>query len=190
MPDVVEVATDVAGRLEALAIPYLISGSLASSVHGEPRATMDVDLVADLRPEQVEHLAAALRPEYYVDEDVMREATRTGGSFNAVHTRAGVKVDVFVAGEDPFEQARLRSRIAVAVTRAPSPPLWFDTAEHTLLRKLEWYRRGGEVSERQWRDVQAIIALQGASLDHAVLTHWAAALGVEDLLRRAWGTAR
>jgi hypothetical protein len=59
-----------------------------------------------------------------------------------------------------------------------------DTAEHTLLRKLEWYRRGGEISERQWRDVQAIARIQGDRLDLEHLRFWAARLGVMDLLER------
>lgn len=187
LPDVLAIAVDVANRLEAVSVPYVIGGSLASSVHGEPRATMDVDVVADLRPEAIARLIAALRPDYYVDEEATRDAVRTSGSFNAVHIRAGVKVDFFVAGADPFELERLRTRIAVSVSAVPVRTLWMDTAEHTLLRKLEWYRRGGEVSDRQWRDVLAIIALQGGALDRGELARWASVLGVADLLARSLG---
>ena len=66
----------------------------------------------------------------------------------------------------------------------PDGVLYVDTAEHTLLRKLEWYRRGGESSERQWRDVQAIARIQGDRLDHSQLRLWAPRLGVDDLLQR------
>jgi len=184
LPDVLAVAADVAHRLEVASIPYVIGGSLASSVHGEPRATMDVDVVTDVPLASIARLVAALRPDYYVDEGAARDAIRSGGSFNAVHMRAGVKVDFFVAGSDPFELERLRTRIAVLVREDPPVSLWFDTAEHTLLRKLEWYRRGGEVSDRQWRDVLAIVALQGEHLDRAELARWASTLGVADLLNR------
>lgn len=188
LPDVLAIAIDVANRLEEARVPYVIGGSLASSVHGEPRATMDVDVVADLPLEAITRLVGSLRPDYYVDEEAVRDAVLSHGSFNAVHMRSGVKVDFFAAGSDPFELERLRTRIAVQVTADPSRNLWFDTAEHTLLRKLEWYRRGGEVSDRQWRDVLAIVALQGESLDRAELARWAKTLGVADLLERSMGS--
>ncbi len=171
-------------RLESAAIPYVIGGSLASSIHGEPRATMDVDVVADIPLEEVRRVCAALRPDYYVDEEAARDAVRAHGSFNAVHMLAGVKVDFFVAGSDAFERERLRTRIAVPVRQDPPLSLWFDTPEHTILRKLEWFRRGGEASDRQWRDILAIIALQGEKLDRVELRRWAATLGVADLLQR------
>ncbi len=182
--DVLAVALDVAQQLEAAAVPYVIGGSLASSVHGEPRATLDVDLVADLRVSTVSRVVAALARDYYVDADAARDAVRLGTTFNLVHLQAGVKVDVFVAGDDAFDHERLRTRVAVPVPPPATGSLWLDTAEHTLLRKLEWYRRGGEVSERQWRDVAAIVALQEDALDRTVLNRWAPVLGVSDLLAR------
>jgi len=183
-PDVLAVALDVAYQLEAVGVRYVIGGSLASSVHGEPRATLDVDLVADLRASTVGRVVAALERDYYVDGHAAHEAVRLGTTFNLVHLHAGVKVDVFVAGDDDFDHERLRTRVAVPVPPPATGSLWFDTAEHTLLRKLEWYRRGGEVSERQWRDVAAIVALQEDALDRTVLDRWAPVLGVSDLLAR------
>ncbi len=184
LPNVLAIAADAAARLESTAIRYVIGGSLASSLHGEPRATMDVDMVTDLSIDSIVGLCAALRPDYYVDDEAAREAVRARGSFNAVHMQSGVKVDFFVAGTDPFEVERLRTRIAVSLGDDSMSSLWFDTAEHTVLRKLEWYRRGGEVSDRQWRDVKAIVALQGDRLDRAELARWADVLGVNDLLAR------
>ncbi|MBK8058880.1 MAG: hypothetical protein IPK33_13865 [Gemmatimonadetes bacterium] len=113
-----------------------------------------------------------------------RGAVQSRGAFNAVHMHSGVKVDFFIAGSDPFERERLRTRIAVLVTVDPPRSLWFDTAEHTLLRKLEWYRRGGEVSERQWRDVLAIVAPRRDARSPG-LDRWATTLGVSDLLKRS-----
>ena len=184
LPNVLAIAADAAARLESTAIRYVIGGSLASSLHGEPRATMDVDMVTDLSIDSIVGLCAALRPDYYVDDEAAREAVRARGSFNAVHMQSGVKVDFFVAGTDPFEVERLRTRIAVSLGDDSMSSLWFDTAEHTVLRKLEGYRRGGEVSDRQWRDVKAIVALQGDRLDRAELARWADVLGVNDLLAR------
>ncbi len=186
--DPIAVAVDFAGRLERLGIRYVIGGSLAASVHGEPRTTMDVDLVADLRTGQVEAFGKGLDGAYYVDLDVARDATTRGGSFNAIHLTSAVKVDIFVAGSDLFEAERLARRMAVRVS--PDEELWMDTPEHTILRKLEWYRRGDQQSDRQWRDVQAIVAVQGAGLDRDVLDRWAARLGVRDLVDRLLQNAR
>lgn len=108
-------------------------------------------------------------------------------SFNAVHIASTIKVDFFVAGDDPFEAERLAKRQPV---ETPGGVLYVDTAEHTLLRKLEWYRRGGEISDRQWRDVQAIARIQGDRLDRERLRHWAGLLGVTDLLERVMTEVR
>jgi hypothetical protein len=180
----VSVALDVAARLDALGVVYVIGGSLASSVHGEPRSTLDVDVVAALNQRMAKRFAKALKPSYYVDEDAASDAVSLAQSFNAVHLATAIKVDVFVAGDDEFEAERLRCRLRVRLGRGRGTELWVDTAEHTILRKLEWFRRGGEVSERQWRDVQAIIRIQGSRLDLKRLGHWAAHLGVTDLLDR------
>jgi hypothetical protein len=185
LPDPIEIAVEFAELLERLGIRYLVGGSLASSVHGEPRSTNDVDVVADFSQADVAPFLKALGPGYYVDETAVRGAMRSGGSFNVIHMDTAVKVDVFVAGADPFNQERLRLAERVEVWREPAASMFIDTAEHSVLRKLEWYRRAGEVSERQWRDVVAILRVQGATLDDARLDEWAARLQVTDLLKRA-----
>ena len=182
--DPVGVALEIARELEAIAVPYVIGGSLASSRHGEPRATLDVDLVAALTRRTALRFARAISGSYYIDEDAVTEAVRFAGSFNAVHLATAIKVDVFVAGNDPFEAERLRLRERVQLDTTPDAAVWMDTAEHTILRKLEWYRRGGEVSDRQLRDVQAIVRIQRDMLDHSRLTTWAERLGVADLVAR------
>ena len=111
----------------------------------------------------------------------MRGTVAAGESFNAVHFASAIKVDFFVAGDDPFEAERLQRRERIEM---PNGAVYVDTAEHTMLRKLEWYRRGGEVSERQWRDVQAIARVQGDRLDREHLRLWATRLDVLDLLER------
>ena len=181
LDDPVAIALDIGVRLDQLPVEWVIGGSLASSVHGEPRATQDVDMVVALRPRHVKPLWGALRREYYVDVDEMRTAVRAPASFNAIHFASAIKVDFFVAGDDPFEGERLANRQRI---ETPGGVIYVDTAEHTLLRKLEWYRRGGETSERQWRDVQAIARIQGARLDRDRLAFWADRLGVTGLLQR------
>jgi hypothetical protein len=180
--DPVGIATDTGARLDALGVPWVIGGSIASSVHGEPRSTQDVDMVVALRAGDVTPFAKAMSRDYYVDAGAMRLAVTAGESFNAVHFTSAIKVGFFVAGDDPFEAERLRRRQRIEMPNGAV--LYVDTAEHTVLRKLEWYRRGGEVSERQWRDVQAIARIQGDRLDLEYLRLWASRLGVTDLLER------
>lgn len=182
--DPIAIALDVARQLDELRVPYVVGGSLASSVHGEPRSTLDVDMVVDLRQAHVAGLSASMRREYYFDAEVAAEAVRLSSSFNAVHLASAIKVDFFVAGTDAFEAERLRHRLGIRIPDTADTVLWVDTAEHSLLRKLEWFRRGHEVSDRQWRDAASIVAVQGDRLDRARLDHWAGKLGVRDLLRR------
>lgn len=182
--DPLAVAIEFARVLERLGVRYLVGGSLASSVHGEPRSTLDVDMVVDLKTAQVGPLVHALGPTYYVDADVALEATAAGASFNAIHVASSVRVDLYVAGRDAFEMDRLANAVELSLGQDPDGRLWIDAPTHLVLRKLEWYRRGGEVSERQWRDVQAVVAAQGERIDWAVLARWAPALGVQDLVDR------
>jgi hypothetical protein len=117
LPDPVRVALAVAHIFERLGVPYVTVGALASSLHGEPRSTDDIDFVADLRPANIPGLAAALRGEWYVSEEAVRAAIARGESFNVVHLATAVKVDVFVVGADPFDRMELSTwaeRLGVA----------------------------------------------------------------------------
>jgi hypothetical protein len=170
-------------------VAYLIGGSFASSLHGEPRSTNDVDVVADLDQTSARLFVESLGDAFYADTSTATEALRAGGSFNVIHIESAVKVDIFVAGPDAFDQERLRRRQRIAVNALGKPAtLYVDTAEDVILRKLEWYRRGGETSERQWRDVLAVLRVQ-QHLDDAYLRTWAERLAVADLLARALADA-
>jgi len=185
LPEPLRIALEFTGMLEQLGVPYVVAGSLASSVHGEPRSTNDVDIVADLLPRHVAPLLAALGTDYYASSDAVDEAVSRGTSFNAVHLGSAVKIDVFIVGSDDLDRERVTQGQAVPVGPEPSGTLRVDRAEFTLLRKLEWFRRGGEVSDRQWRDILGVLRIQGERLDRALLTSWANRLGVSDLLERA-----
>lgn len=185
LPDALAVTVRVVEALGHLGIRYVIGGSLASSIRGTPRATMDVDIVAEISVEHAEGLAHTLGPDFYADTHPIRDAIRRGHSFNVLHMPTGFKVDLFPRGPRPFDRAEFERRQEAEIATDPPVRLAVKTAEDILLSKLEWYRQGREVSEQQWRDVLGIIRTQGADLDRAYLDRWAHELRVEDLLDRA-----
>lgn len=183
---------DVTLRLAAvfadLGVEYLIGGSVASSVHGVPRATNDVDVVARLAGRHVDAFVAALRSDFYVDADMIHDAIRRRGSFNVVHLATMLKVDVFVYDGSAQAESEWARKQAIEVV-AGEPALWFSSPEDIVLQKLEWYRKGNEISERQWSDVLGVIRVNGPRLDLEYLTRWAKELGLSSLLDRAMSTA-
>lgn len=170
-----------------MSIPYVIGGSVASAVHGLVRTTMDVDIIADLEGENAGRFIAELElsGQFYLDATTMRNAVAQRTSFNLIHLETMVKVDIFLPGDRPFDRRQLERRVAEQVLPDSDDTLWVLTAEDVILAKLDWYRQGGGVSERQWRDVLGVIKTQGSRLDRGYLTHGAAQLAVSDLLERA-----
>jgi len=185
--DPVRVAAIVAAALEQLGVPYSIGGSLASSFSGEPRSTLDVDILAALGQSHIAPLSAALEDAFYVDRAALERAVRDRSSANVIHLGTSVKVDLFVAGGSELDDELLQRRLPVALGDEPLNRLYVHTPEDILLQKLRWYRRGGETSDRQWRDVLGIVRVQGGRLDRQYLETGAARLGVSDLLLRVLG---
>jgi hypothetical protein len=171
--------------LNQLNVPYVIGGSLASAVHGVMRATMDTDIVADLHLEQAQPLANALSGTFYADVEMMRDAIEHHSSFNLIHLETMFKVDVFIPKEREFDRLQIRRGTSQIIATDPEEEALVATAEDTILAKLEWYRMGGEVSERQWRDILGILKIQAETLDLSYLRKWANNLGVADLLEKA-----
>ena len=170
--------------LEELSVPYHIGGSVASSIYGILRATIDADLIADLRQEHVRPLVIRLQTDYYIDEDMIRDAIRRRSSFNVIHLETMLKVDVYIPKSRSFDQEELR-RVQQEVLLEGTRPLNVASPEGTILNKLEWYRMGGEVSDRQWNDILGVLKVQRTHLDMAYLQRWAVNLKVADLLERA-----
>ena len=175
-----EVLAHVIRLLDEAGIPFMVAGSLASSVHGRPRTTFDADIVIDPTAEALNRLVAGLQAGgFYVDPGVAREALRARRQFNVIPPASAFKVDLIVRKDRPFSREEFRRRrpgeIGGTTVHLASP-------EDTILAKLEWAAKGG--SDRQVEDAAAIVAVQGAALDRAYIETWAEALGVLDLWRR------
>ena len=182
----IAVTLRVVAELDKLGIDYLVGGSIASSVHGRPRTTQDVDIVARLAGNHVEALVAGLQHEFYVDADMIHDAIRRRASFNVIHLETMLKVDVFVFTGDELAVEEMNRRVSVPLRDAR---VWFASAEDIVLQKLDWYRKGEGVSERQWRDLVGVLAVQGDRFDLSYTRRWAAQLGLGQLFERALAEA-
>jgi hypothetical protein len=183
--DPIDVALVVARILGELGISYAVGGAIAASVHGEPRATEDLDIIADVTPKDVDRLITRLEPDFYVPTDAVRDAVSRQTSFSVIHRPSVRKVDVFVAGTAPMNRSELCRATDVTISANPSRNLCVATAEDILLQKLLRFEKGGRVSDRQWRDILGILKVQANHLDRAYVEHWAGDLGVDVLLARA-----
>jgi hypothetical protein len=181
----IQVTLKVVSAFNRLQIPYLIGGSFASAVHGIVRATMDADLIADIKPEQVSPLVAILEGEFYTDAHMIHDAIQHYGSFNLIHLETMFKVDVFILKQRAFDINQMQRRISQTLGDAPDEVAYFSTAEDIILAKLDWFRAGGETSEQQWRDVLGVLDIQSDRLDFEYLRNWAEKMDVLDLLQRA-----
>ena len=171
--------------LDQFEIPYLVGGSLASSVYGLIRSTLDADLVADIKPDQVDEFADALKADFYADPGMMREAIRHGRSFNLIHLPSSFKVDIFPLRDDAYSRAQFARRsFRNLVALDESIECSVATAEDTILSKLRWFRLGNEVPQQQWNDLRGIMKVSGSRIDLAYLHEWAPKLKIADLLER------
>ena len=183
--ELLHVLQRVTSKLEELGIPYMVSGSAASSFHAFLRTTQDGDLVVALRSDQVEAFASAFAPEFYLDRASIRRALQMDASFNLIHLESSLKIDFFPLKKRSFSQEEFSHRQPRFLLEDSISLAYVATAEDTILAKLEWFRSGGEVSENQWRDVLGILKVQAGRLDPAYLNQWAIELHVEDLLEKA-----
>lgn len=181
--DPIAVAVRVGEILQQTGVRHTIGGSIAASFAGEPRSTIDIDFVVALRHDHVSPLVAALTPEFYVAAEALHRAIDSVGTANLIHEDSQIKVDFFIAGGTPLDDQQLTRRQRVEVR--PGQVIYIHPPEDILLQKLRWYRKGGGVSDRQWRDIIAILRAQGDRLDREYLSANAPAIDVAPLLDRA-----
>lgn len=175
----------IAAALDQAGIEYRVGGSIASSMHGVGRSTQDIDLVLDMRREDISKLIQTLGDDFYVAEDAVRFAFDHNTAFNVIYIPTAQKVDLFVRPQRAFDMWAWKRAIVDRPFEQDEQTYPIVSAEDIILSKLEWFRRGGERSERQWSDVIGVIKVQGDALDQDYLEHWSEELHVRDLLRRA-----
>jgi hypothetical protein len=171
---------------ERLGIAYFVTGSMASIVHGEPRLTLDLDVVVELRPEQVRAFCAAFpEPAFYCPVAAARDAVLRRFQFNIVHPDSGFKIDVILLGDSVFDRGRFGRRV-----RRPTGlgfDAWFASAEDVIVKKLQYFNEGG--SDKHIRDIVGILKVQGPALDRDYVAGWAARLNLtsiwEDCLKHS-----
>jgi hypothetical protein len=181
--DVVDIALKVGRALEQTGAAYFLGGSLASSVQGEPRATNDIDFVIDLPEQSVEAFAAMLGDDFDVDVESLRKAIRRRGSWNIFYLPYATKVDLFILRRGAYDEVEFTRRRRIELR--PGQSLFIKSPEDSILRKLLWFRQGGESSSTQWRDVVQILRVARSDIEGDYLDQWAAKLGTADLLTQA-----
>jgi hypothetical protein len=181
----IEVTLQVTAVFEKLGVPYLIGGSLASALYGMVRTTQDADIVAEMRKGHIRPFVSALQDRFYVDDQMIAESLRHNTSFNIIHRETFFKVDVFIPAPRPFLQSQLARAQRQTFTFEREVSAKFASPEDTILAKLEWYRLGGEQSNRQWRDILGVIKTRADALDLNYLRKWASELQIAGLLERA-----
>ncbi|MBI2921078.1 MAG: hypothetical protein HYY18_08345 [Planctomycetes bacterium] len=179
-----EVFRRVIEILESLGVRYAVGGSIASSVRGIERSTQDMDVLVELPEDTVGPLVAAFSKEFYIAEPAVRRAVAGHLAFNVVHLQQGLKADLFVAGGNPLDEAQLSHATREVIDPETGATAFVTSSEVIVLVKLDWYRRGGGVGDRQWEDVKNVLKTDpGVRLEY--LREKAGPVGLVELLGRA-----
>ena len=178
-----QITKQIADVFNDLKIHYMIGGSLASSLHGIPRATQDIDIVADIKPNKVKELVNILKKNFYIDEDMIETAVSCCTSFNIIHLKTMFKVDIFILKQDQASKEEMSRRKSYRISEKQY--LYLTSAEDIIIHKLQWYELGDRVSERQWKDVIGVLQVQDKHLNYDYLKKTANRMNVSELLTQA-----
>ena len=186
-PDLIRAILPVIKAFNKQKTPYYIGGSIASSVYGLARATLDADIIADIKSGDISFLKKSLENEYYIEESMIEDAIARSSSFNIIHLETMIKIDVFIHKDQLYQKKVFqRKRKDTLDDSIDAVEFYFATAEDIILNKLQWYEMGNEASERQWLDVLGVIKVQEQKLDREYLRKWGNSLGLLDLLNKAF----
>jgi len=189
-PDILVAVQPIVQAFENLSIDYYIGGSIASSLYGTARATMDVDMVAELETGQISPLKQMLQKNYYIDEQMIADAVRHKSSFNLIHLETMIKIDIFIPKDNQYQQNTIKRRIKDTLEEGGrAVEFYFSSPEDVIINKLQWYEMGQRVSERQWLDVVGVIKVQGDLLDKKYLLNWSRRLNLIELVEKAFSEA-
>ena len=189
-PDILQAIQPVILAFGKLSIPYYIGGSIASSIYGIARSTMDVDIVADIKIKNVSSLKKILEKEYYIDENMIKDAIHNFSSFNLIHLDTMIKIDVFIYKHQSYQEEAFRRRQKDTLEDSEyAAEFYFSSPEDIILNKLQWYEMDNRVSDSQWLDVIGVIKVQHNNLDDDYLRKWGKDLGLLKLLTTAFQEA-
>ena len=181
-----QIAKTITEVFDRLGIAYFIGGSFASTIHGLPRATRDVDFIADIKAKHVDAFVAALETKFYLDAKTIRSAITHQRSFNVIHLDSMFKANVFMLASSKWAQNQLQRRELKPIFSAGVyHAVWTCTAEDIVLQKLLWFEKGGKVSRQQWDDILGVLKVNSSSLDFEYLRLWSSELGIASLLQEA-----
>ncbi len=189
-PDIIAALNPVVNAFTKLGVMYYIGGSVASSTYGIARSTLDIDLIANLKLTHIDPLVGSLESEYYIDGHMIADAIHRRSSFNLVHLETMIKVDVFILKDTDYHQKAFeRKRKDALDENEKNREFYLASPEDMVLNKLDWYRMGGGVSDRQWQDILGILKVQKDLLDTEYIRYWASKLNLSGLLNRAFRDA-
>lgn len=173
-----ELLKKVVAEFERLKIPYLVTGSVASMAYGEPRLTNDIDIVAAINDRHIDGLIKAFpQDEFFITEEMIRDAIRSLGQFNIIHPASGLKIDVIIKQNTPFDNSRF-SRVR-RIFPSESYQANFAAPEDVIIKKMEYYKEGG--SEKHLRDITGILKISGDQVDINYISDWAKRLGLTEM---------
>ena len=169
--DSISLAGELHQIFESINIDYYVNRGVASSIHGEPRSTRDLDLVIEVKPNQIDLLVKTLEASgYYCPAGAVEDLhCGLGNMLNITHTETIANADIYIKDNSPYSISQMNRKILIDVEEIPV--FWIASAEDIILQKLRWGK--GSKSEKQWRDVLGIIKLQSKNLDYGYLTEWA-----------------